>query len=174
MAEIRTAIESDFSTIHEIYSYYVENSSATFEITTPSPEDMHSRLQGILDSGLPFIVAEIEGEVVGYAYASSYRRRSGYQYTLEDSVYIKDGFSRKGLGKSLLNNLIDQCESLDYKQLLAVITIESGVSEKVSPSTHLHEACGFETSGRLIGVGSKFDKCYDTLLMQKTLGSNAR
>lgn len=107
---IRDAAHADFETIARIYSHYVLHVLATFEETPPSIDEMRARHAAIASAGLPYVVAEIDSEVAGYAYASAYRAQSAYRHTIEDSVYVADGFGGRGIGLALLTALVERCD----------------------------------------------------------------
>ncbi len=161
---VRPSRDADVPSIAAIYAYYVLNSDATFETEPPSPEEIGTRRAGILAHPLPHLVAEVDGAIVGFAYASPYRARAAYRYTVEDSVYIHPDRLRRGYGKRLLATLIENCESLGLRQMIAVI----GGAENTA-SVRLHESLGFSKAGVLHSVGFKFERWVDTVLMQRGL-----
>jgi L-amino acid N-acyltransferase YncA len=165
---IRPATPADIPTITGIYAHAVEHGTASFELTAPDEAEMGKRMQALLDGTFPYIVAEIDGAVVGYAYASLYRTRPAYRFTVEDSVYVAPDMQRRGVGKALLMTLIERCTALGYRQMIAVI----GDSDQAG-SIGLHEACGFEHAGNLKDIGYKFDRWLDTPFMQRALGPGA-
>jgi phosphinothricin acetyltransferase len=114
---------------------------------------------------LPYIAAEIDGRVGGYSYAAPYRARPAYRYTVEDSVYVAEGYARRGIGQALLHELIARCEAGPWRQMLAVIG-DSGNAGSIA----LHRACGFAVIGTLPAVGFKFGRWVDSVLMQRMLG----
>ena len=164
--KIREACIEDIEQISDIYSYYVLNSLSTLEENPPSLEEMRGSFTDNTQKNLPFIVAHNNGEIVGYAYAKPYRTRSGYRFTVEESVYIKNGFQRKGIGKKLLIELIDKLKINRFKQVIAIITIANESNEKNSPSLALHESCGFKKAGHLQNIGLKLNKVMDSIIMQ--------
>jgi L-amino acid N-acyltransferase YncA len=161
---IREAAPADFDAISRIYAHYVLHALATFEETPPSVDDMRARHASIVDARLPYVVAELDGEVAGYAYASAYRARSAYRHTLEDSVYVADGFGGRGIGLALLTALIERCERGPWRQMIAVIG-NSGNAGSIA----LHARLGFEHVGVLRKVGFKHGQWVDTVLMQRSL-----
>ena len=163
---IRPALDADLLAIQAIYAHHVLTGLATFEINPPGVEEIARRRSDILGRGLPYLVAEIDGAVAGYAYAGAYRPRPAYQYTVEDSVYIHPGHQRRGLGRMLLTELISRCQAADRRQMIAVIGDSANAA-----SIKLHEAMGFRHVGVLEGVGFKFGRWVDTVLMQRTLNS---
>jgi len=163
-ALIRSARDSDVPAISEIYGHYVRKSSATFETAPPSAGEMERRRQDVLAHGLPYLVAEVDGAVAGFAYAGPYRARPAYRFTAEDSVYIRPDQAGKGLGRLLLAEVIAACRGAGRTQLIAVIG-DSGNRASIA----LHEKLGFRHVGILQRVGYKFDTWVDTVLMQRDL-----
>ncbi len=162
---IRPSGAADVASIVAIYSHHVLHGTATFEITPPGPQEIARRRDAILDAGLPYLVAERDGEVAGYAYAGLYRPRPAYQYTIEDSIYLHPGYLRRGIGAKLLDELVRQCERGGWRQLIAVIG-DSGNAASI----RLHETAGFRHIGVFQSVGWKFSRWLDTVLMQRQLG----
>ena len=163
---IRSAQMDDFVSIQSIYAIEVREHTATFEITPPDMEEMTSRWRHITDMGLPYLVAELDGDVVGYAYASSYRSRPAYSHTVEDSVYVARDKQRQGLGRSLLTDLIRRCRDLGKRQMIAIIG-----DSRHNASIRLHENAGFRHVGTLEQVGWKLDRWIDSVIMQRSLVS---
>lgn len=161
---IRDATAQDITAIGEIYSFYVLNGLSTFEETPPSMQDLEQRRQAILHAGLPYLATEVDGTLVGYAYASTYRPRPAYRYTVEDSVYVRHDLHSKGIGTALLSALIKHCEAGPWKQMIAVIG-DSGNASSIA----LHTRLGFEHVGILKAVGFKLGRWVDTVLMQRSL-----
>jgi phosphinothricin acetyltransferase len=164
--QIRPSTEADVPAITRIYAHYVHTSTATYELEPPTAEEMASRRSKILILGLPYLVAEQEGKVLGYAYAGQYRPRPGYQYTIEDSVYIDPEHLGQGLGEALLTTLIEICEQGPWRQMIAVIGDTANTA-----SMRLHERHGFRTMGTLYSVGWKFNRWVDSILKQRALGA---
>ena len=162
---IRPSREGDVPEIAEIYRYHVLHGPASFEEIPPDPDELASRRRDILDRGLPYLVAERSGHVLGYCYAAPYRTRSAYRFTLEDSIYIDQAEVGHGLGRALLAAVLDRCAELGYRQMVAVI----GGSD-TWPSIRLHAALGFTRIGVLPAVGFKFGCWVDIVLMQRALG----
>ena len=162
---IRAAIREDIEAIQSIYSYYVLNGLASFEITPPDETEMLARWRLVRDLGHPYMVAETEGVVTGYAYATTFRQRPAYNFTLENSVYVSTKHLKRGVGVRLLNQLIEECTNLGFRQMIAVI----GDSQNY-PSINLHNRCGFEKVGVLPSTGFKHGRWVDTFLMQRPLG----
>jgi L-amino acid N-acyltransferase YncA len=162
---IRPSREGDVPEIAAIYRYHVLHGLASFEEIPPDPDELASRRSDILARGLPYLVAERSGQVLGYCYAAPYRTRSAYRFTLEDSIYIDQAEVGRGLGKALLAPVLDRCAELGYRQMVAVIG-----GSNTWPSIRLHAALGFTRIGVLPAVGFKFGSWVDIVLMQRALG----
>ncbi len=162
---IRPSCEADIMQIAAIYGYHVLHGFASFEEVPPDPDELASRRRDILARGLPYLVAERSGRVLGYCYAGPYRPRSAYRFTLEDSIYIDKAEVGRGLGRALLATVLDRCTELGYRQMVAVI----GGSD-TWPSIRLHAALGFTQIGVLPAVGFKFGSWVDIVLMHRALG----
>ena len=165
---IRPSRDEDVAAIAAIYAHHVLHGLASFEEEPPAVEEIARRRSDILARGLPYLVAERGGKVVGYSYAGPFRPRIGYRYTLEDSIYIDASEVGRGIGRRLLAPLIERCAELDFRQMVAVI----GGRETVA-SIRLHEALGFAHIGVFPAVGFKFGRWVDTVLMQRALGPGA-
>ncbi|HTN62398.1 MAG TPA: GNAT family N-acetyltransferase [Devosia sp.] len=153
----------DVPAITAIYRHYVETSTATFDLEPPGPTYIAEKFGHMLEAGHPVVIAEREGELIGYAYASTYRPRPAYRFTCEDSIYLRPDVTRAGLGRILLAELIAQSQAVGFKQMIAVITAES------AGSIALHEKFGFQHIGRHQALGLKFDRWLDIVHMQKAL-----
>jgi len=162
---IRPSREEDLAAITAIYGYHVLHGLASFEEVPPELDELALRRRQIVSQRLPYLVAEGSGRVLGFCYASRYRTRSAYRFTLEDSIYIDAAEVGRGIGRALLSAVIERSSELGYRQMVAVI----GGSDQW-PSIHLHEALGFTRAGLLTGVGFKFGNWVDTVLMQRALG----
>ena len=154
---------SDIPAITAIYRHYVEHSAVTFDTETPGEAAMAEKFAGLARLGHPLIVAERDGKVLGYAYASFYRPRAAYRFTAEDSIYLDPAETGQGLGKALLAELLAQSKTFGFTQMLAVITADT------ANSIRLHEKFGFERVGYYREVGFKFDRWHDIVHLQKTL-----
>ncbi len=168
-AAIRPAKTSDIAAITRIYAHAVEHGTSSFELTPPDEAEMARRMNELVGKGFPYIVAEIDGGLRGYAYAGLYRTRPAYRFTLEDSVYVSPHMQRRGIGRALLAALIEAAQARGFRQMIAVI----GDSPNQAGSIGLHEAVGFRHVGILQDVGFKHDGWRDTLLMQRELGPGA-
>jgi L-amino acid N-acyltransferase YncA len=166
---VRDANESDLGAVQQIYAFHVLHGLATFEEIPPQRDELLLRRRMVLDAGLPYLVAAVEDQIVGYVYATPYRSRPAYRHTVEDSVYVANGFQGKGIGSALLSALITRCEAVDRRQMIAVIGDSGNVG-----SIALHQRLGFEHIGTLKVVGFKLGRWVDTVLMQKALGPGDR
>jgi L-amino acid N-acyltransferase YncA len=165
---IRPSEEADVARLAEIYRHHVLDGTASFEEVPPDAAEISRRRSEILGRGLPYLVAERAGLVVGFSYASPYRTRSAYRFTVEDSIYLDQVEVGRGNGRALLGALVEVCTRLGYRQMMAVI----GGSDQW-PSIGLHRALGFSWVGLLPAVGAKFGGWVDVVLMQRALGSGA-
>lgn len=162
---VRDATPADMAHIQAIYAHYVEHGRATFEEIAPDVGEMQARRHAVIQGGTPYLVAESEGELLGYAYASTYRARPAYRYTIEDSVYVVAGRGGRGVGSALLGALIARCEAGPWRQMVAVI----GGSDNQG-SVALHRRHGFAMIGTMPAVGHKLGAWVDTVIMQRALG----
>ena len=162
---IRPTLETDIPAIAAIYTHAVTHGTASFELDPPSEAEMVRRRDAILQGGYPYLVAERGGEILGYAYAGAYRTRPAYRSTVEDSIYIAPSAQAQGVGRALLAALIEQCEALDFRLMVAVIGDEDSHG-----SIALHRSLGFEPAGILKGIGYKHRRWLSTVLMQRPLG----
>lgn len=167
--QVRASKAGDMAVITEIYGYHVLNGLASFEVLAPSVDEMTKRRADVIGRSFPYLVAEYDGRVVGYAYASLYRSRPAYRHTLEDSVYIHKDFGGRGIGKALLDALVEGCEKAGCRQLIAVIGDSANKA-----SIKLHAASGFKRTGTLKAVGFKFGQWVDSVIMQRTIGEGAK
>jgi phosphinothricin acetyltransferase len=165
---IRAACEADLAAITAIYDAEVRYRTATFELTPPDLAEMSRRFRALMDGGFPYLAAELDGAVVGYAYAGSYRPRPAYRFTVENSVYLAPEVHRRGIGLQLLNRLITECEARGYRQMIAVIGDSANAG-----SIGLHTRAGFAMIGTHPHVGLKFGRWLDTVMMQRALGDGA-
>jgi L-amino acid N-acyltransferase YncA len=163
--QIRDADEPDMDAVRRIYAHHVLHGLATFEEVPPGVDELISRRQTVIKLGLPYLVAVVDGQVAGFAYATAYRPRPAYRFTVEDSVYVVDGFHGKGIGSALLGCLIERCEAGWWRQMIAVIG-NSGNAGSIA----LHQRFGFEHVGTFKAVGFKLGRWVDTVLMQRALG----
>jgi phosphinothricin acetyltransferase len=162
---LRPAVAADLPGIQAIYAWHVLNGTATFEEVPPDIAEIGRRHAEVTGLGLPWLVAEEEGRLLGYAYAGRYRTRSAYRFTLEDSIYLDPAATRRGLGSALLARLIDDCTAAGARQMLAVIG-DGGNRGSIG----VHARAGFGMVGTLRSVGFKFGRWIDVVLMQRPLG----
>jgi L-amino acid N-acyltransferase YncA len=162
---IRAATPADIPVITRIYAHAVRHGTASFELEPPDEAEMTRRMHALRDAGYPYLVAASGDAVAGYAYAGAYRARPAYRFSVENSIYVAADAQRRGIGRALLERLIAECEARDYRLMIAVI----GDSAQ-TPSIELHRTAGFRLVGTLEGVGYKFDRWLDTVLMQRPLG----
>ncbi|MBK8158651.1 MAG: N-acetyltransferase [Rhodospirillaceae bacterium] len=171
---IRPAVEADLAALQRIYAHHVLTGLASFEETPPDLPEMIRRWQAIAGAGLPYVVAvapeggEGGGEIGGYAYAGPYRPRSAYRFSVEDSIYLDPRFVGRGLGRILLQRLIDDATALGKRQMIAVIGDSANQA-----SIGVHRALGFEMTGTFKAIGLKFGRWVDTVLIQRALGPGA-
>ena len=162
---MRDADIGDLEAVQVIYAYHVRHGLASFEETPPDLKEIERRFRATIDSGLPYLVAELDGATRGYAYAGRYRARPAYRYSLENTVYVEPGFEGRGLGSALLGALIARCEELGYRRMVAVIGDSANQA-----SVRLHQRLGFQQCGLLPSVGFKFGRWVDSVLMERPLG----
>lgn len=165
---IRDASEADITAITAIYAVEVTDFVNTYEYDIPDAAEMQRRMQDIVARGFPYLVAEVDGEVAGYAYANTYRTRVAYQWTVENSVYVDARFQGQRVGTTLLQALIDACTARGYRQMVAVIGEPTNTA-----SIKLHERFGFHLVGVFQGLGRKHGRWLDTVQMQRALGDGA-
>ena len=165
MTLVRPATLADLPAVQSIYAHHVSHGTCTFVIDPPSLQELYARWEKVCARGHPWLVACDEyGAVQGYAYAGPFRERAAYARTLEDSVYVSPGAQGRGIGRALLTALLDAAKSLGAKEMLAVI----GDSNNAA-SLALHRALGFTDAGLLRGVGEKFGRVLDVVILQRAL-----
>lgn len=163
---IRDSLPDDLDRIQAIYAHHVLGGFASFEETAPTADELARRRADVLERGFPYLVAEMDGRVAGYAYAGPYRLRSAYRYTVEDSIYVDPACTGAGIGRALLAELVGRCTAAGCRQMVAVIG-DSGNAASIG----LHRALGFAPAGVLTSVGFKFGRWVDSVLMQRALGT---
>jgi len=166
---VRPATVADLPAITAIYRHHVLHGLASFEIEPPDAAEMARRFTEIRELGLPYLVAECDGNIAGYAYAAVYRTRPAYRYTVENSVYVENDYAGRGVGSALMPALIDGCAAAGRRQIIAVIGDSANHA-----SIRLHEKFGFQRVGLLPAVGYKFGRWVDSVLMQKDVGDGQR
>jgi len=164
-AVLRAANRDDVASIAVIYGHHVLHGLASFEIEVPSLDEMLCRFETVTQAGYPYLVATDGADVLGYAYASAFRTRPAYRYTVEDSVYIDPAATGRGLGRQLLMAIIDLCTQARFRQMIAVIGDSANHA-----SIGLHRACGFDRMSVFVATGFKQGRWVDTVFMQRALG----
>jgi phosphinothricin acetyltransferase len=162
---LRPSTAADVPAITAIYAWHVLNGTGTFELEAPDAAEMARRREDVLDKGLPWLVAEQDGAVLGYAYANLFRPRRAYRFCLEDSIYLAHEARGRGVGRALLAELLGRCEAAGARQMLAVIGDSANAG-----SIGVHRTLGFEHVGVMKSAGWKFDAWRDVVIMQKALG----
>jgi phosphinothricin acetyltransferase len=162
---IRDSIDADLPAITAIYGHAVRTGTASFEYDPPDVAEMARRRAEILAKTYPYLVAELDGAVAGYAYANTYRTRPAYRFSVEDSIYLAPDRQGAGLGRQLLPALLQRCEALDLRLVIAVIGDQATL-----PSIRLHASCGFTHAGSLPNVGWKHGRWLDSVFMVRALG----
>ena len=160
---IRPYRPDDIPAVTKIYGHYVRETVITFETSEPNETEMTTRFATIAGKGHPLLIGEMDGEVIGYAYASTYRPREAYRFTCEDSIYLAPTAVGHGVGTKMLARLIEDSSKAGLKQMLAVITAER------ENSIRLHLKHGFRMIGRYEALGYKFDRWLDIVHMQRAL-----
>jgi phosphinothricin acetyltransferase len=166
--DIRAAVPADIAAITCIYADAVRHGTATFELDPPGETEMARRLAALTGGGFPYLVAESDGAVAGYAYAGPYRERPAYRFTVEDSIYVATQAQRRGIGRVLIERLTAEAQQCGFRQMIAVIG-----DSRQHASIALHAAAGFRMIGTFDAVGFKFGQWLDTVLMQRPLGDGA-
>jgi len=164
-AAVRQAIPADASAIAAIYAHHVRHGTASFDTVPRSLVETEGRIAESSARGWPFLVAEQDGQVMGYAYATQFRDRPAYGSTCENSIYVHPDRLGQGIGKALLSTLLKQAQAAGFRQMIAVI----GGGEPASVA--LHASLGFQHAGRMQSVGRKFGRWLDTIYMQIALGA---
>jgi len=161
---VRAATPADAQALADIYGHHVLHGLGTFEETPPTAAEMDARRQAVAGHGLPWLVAEAEGRVLGFAYAAPFRPRAAYRYTVEDSIYVAADAQGRGVGKAALGAVLSACEAMGLRHVVAVIG-DSGNAGSIA----LHRALGFEHRGVGAGLGFKHGRWVDIVWMQKAL-----
>jgi phosphinothricin acetyltransferase len=165
---IRPGRDADLDAVTAIYAHHVRHGTGTFELEAPDTAEIARRRDDVLAKRLPWLVAESAGQVLGYAYANTFRPRLAYRFCLEDSIYIHPDALGRGIGRALLAELVARCTAHGARQMLAVIGDSANQG-----SIGVHRACGFEPCGRFEAAGWKFGRWLDVVLMQRALGPGA-
>jgi phosphinothricin acetyltransferase len=164
---IRDATADDAEAVAAIYAHHVLHGTASYDLVPPEAGEIRAKIERVIAAGWPFLVAELDGAVAGYAYATQFRDRDAYRFTAEDSIYVHPDRMRRGVGKALLQALVDACARYGFRTIIAVI----GGAEPSSIA--LHESFGFREAGRLTAVGWKHGRWLDSVYMQLELPSGA-
>ena len=162
---LRDAQDDDLPAIRDIYAHHVLHGLASFEEEPPDLAEIGRRVAEVRASGLPFLVAVLDGRLAGFAYARPFRPRPAYRFTVENSVYVPPDLEGRGLGRALLSALIERCTAAGYRQMVAIIG-DSGNK----PSIGLHLALGFVEAGQIRSAGFKLGRWVDIVIMQRSLG----
>lgn len=166
---LRDSRDDDVAVIQAIYAQHVRHGTGSFELEPPGEAEMHARRADVLKNGFPHLVAEVDGEVVGFAYVNWFRTRPAYRFTVEDSIYVAQGRVGGGIGRRLLEELVTRCEAMGCRQMIAVIGDSANTG-----SIAVHARCGFRFAGTMRSTGWKFDRWLDTVFMQRELGAADR
>lgn len=168
IVRVRIAVEADITVVRAIYAHHVLTGTGSFEENAPDTDDMVARFRSVSSRGLPYLVADVDGVVRGFAYAAPFRPRSAYRFTVEDSVYVDPITVGRGIGRCLLASLIECCREQGLRQMVAMI----GDTDN-RRSIALHAALGFRPAGTLHQVGCKFGRSLDVVFMQRPLIDNS-
>jgi phosphinothricin acetyltransferase len=164
-ATFRTAINADAPTLVDIYNHYVTTSNVTFDLDPWTAKDMAHKIETVAALGMPFIVAERDGELVGYAYLSTFREKAAYDTTMENTLYLRESARGAGIGGTMLEELCRLGAVAGVREVVAVIAD----TPDAAPSIRLHDTAGFVRVGAMDRVGRKFDEWIGVVLMQKSL-----
>jgi len=162
--QIRPATPTDAAALAAIYGHHVLHGTGTFEEEPPSEAEMADRLANVQARGWPWLVAERDGEVIGYAYTAQFRDRAAYRFAAEDSIYIHPDHMGMGVGRALLDALMSASREAGFERMFAVI----GDSDNLG-SIRLHARANFEHCGKLDKAGFKFDRYLDVVFMQREI-----
>ena len=165
---VRPVEDADMPAIQAIYAHHVRHGTASWELEPPDIAALTARRDDILATGLPYVVGERGGEVVGYASAGPYRVRPAYRFTVEDTIYVHPDLAGAGVARPLLQRVIDDCTAAGRRQMIAVVGDSANLA-----SIRFHEKMGFTHIGTITGIGWKFDRWLDSVLLQRTLGPGA-
>lgn len=162
---VRDATAADLPAIAALYAHHVRTGLASFETEPPDLAEMTARFEAVREKGFPWLACEIGGRLAGFAYATLYRVRPAYRFALEDSIYVHPELAGRGAGRALLAALVERCEAIGCRQLVAVIG-DSGNAASIG----LHSALGFRVAGTLASIGFKHGRWVDSVLMQRGIG----
>ncbi len=165
---VRPSTDADGPAMIAIYAAYVTHGLHGVEFEPMQAEDIKRRRKNMAKHRLPHLVAELDGQIIGYAYAVPFRKRPAYRYCVKNSIYVHQNFLRAGVGRKLLPGLIEACAGAGYRQMIAYVDSENAAS------LSLHEACGFRRVAYLEAVGFRFGKWTDSVMLQRALGPGGR
>jgi L-amino acid N-acyltransferase YncA len=168
MHTIRPSRDQDLPAITAIYAHHVLHGTGTFETTPPSETEMTGRRADVLAKGLPYLVAEEDGQLLGFAYCQWFKPRPAYRFSAEDSIYMHPDAAGRGLGRDLLRELTARAQACGLRKLIAVIGDSANAA-----SIGVHRSAGFTPAGTITACGWKFERWLDIVLMEKTLGAGA-
>ena len=168
MLLIRPSRDSDMAALTAVYAHHVLHGTGTFETEPPGVPEMSARRADVLSKGLPYLVAELDGELAGFAYGNWFKPRPAYRYSVEDSIYLAPGLQRQGLGRALLAELLARFEAAGIRKVMAIVGDSANVG-----SVGLHLALGFVQVGVIESCGWKLGAWRDIVLLQKTLGEGS-
>ncbi len=161
---IRATTKADIVAITDIFATEVLHGTASWSYSPPGVQEMADKFDRLATDNYPCLTALLDGQVAGFSFASAYRPREGYRFLVEDSIYVHPDYRRHGIARELLTELIKQCSSRGYRQMVAVIGDSANTG-----SIALHQQSGFTHAGILKNVGYKFDRWLDSVLMQREL-----
>ena len=168
MLLIRPSRDSDMAALTAVYAHHVLHGTGTFETEPPGVPEMSARRADVLSKGLPYLVAELDGELAGFAYGNWFKPRPAYRYSVEDSIYLAPGLQRQGLGRALLAELLARFEAAGIRKVMAIVGDSANAG-----SVGLHLALGFAQVGVIEDCGWKFGAWRDIVILQKTLGEGS-
>ena len=169
---IRSAMQQDAEALLKIYAPYVKNTAITFEYDVPTVDEFTGRISNVMQK-YPYLVAEISGEPVGYAYAGSFKERAAYDWAVETTVYVREDMKKHGIGRALYTALEEALAAQGILNLNACIAFPENEDEYLTgDSVKFHEKMGFETAGRFHKCGCKFGRWYDIVWMEKHIGTH--
>lgn len=166
--EFRTVTDGDVAAVLDIYNHYIQTSTVTFDLDPWSTEDMVHKIETVAELGMPFIVAELDGDLIGYGYLSTWREKCAYETTMENTLYLRDSARGAGIGRLLLDELMRLGREAGVREVIAVIANTADAA----PSIRLHEKAGFVRVGEMDRVGRKFDEWIGVVMMQKSLADD--
>ena len=164
---VRPSTDADAPAMIDIFTRYVTHGMHGVDFEPMQADDIKRRRKNMLKHRLPHLVAELNGDVIGYAYAVPFRKRPAYRYCVKHSIYVHENHLRSGVGRKLLPALVEACAAAGYRQMIAYVDSENAASLR------LHEACGFVRVAYLAGIGFRFGRWTDSVMLQRVLGPGA-